>query len=436
MPRVPPSTYSNDNLPKGINRADGLGGRLGIATVGRVVNTPDGGNTPDSIPINELPDSPTIERAEQGTVTHKYSMSYTEALNRCAIYGRGTMVVDEAANYWRVLSSTVQYVRGDSAILTVVAESISFDVPPDEFQIQPVKINVDILKHPRYYYALTPTNQIPTPWPAWLSADTDNQITAKQAILRVIQAYRETPFAPQSDTIQTMVGVYHDNWQSMLSGGKYIYSLPNPEYNPAFPATSVPPIGETFLWDDGTLALYPQAAAVSGDDNPMRYYQSYNAQGTDPNGKVALAVAAAQEVIQKLWRMEDSPLINGVEITWSSYYFRPPWLNLGSYLEGPAEGATPVPDYFLSTSWPPNGTYTIFDNLAYCAPQIYSRSGYSSGPVQISWLRDADTIEYQRTWFRVTRKWLGAPIGSWDKDIYSSNSRPRFPDEYNTLVFA
>jgi hypothetical protein len=441
MPRVPPSTYSNDNLPQGVNRADGepkkngVGYRLGTKTSGRTISTPGGKTTPDDIPINELPDSPTIERAEQGTVTHKYTMSYTEALNRCNIYGRGQMVVDEADNYWRVLSSTVQYVRGDSAILTIVAESISFDVPPDEFQIQPVKLNIDITKHPRYYFALTPTAQIPTPWPSWLKADTDTQQAAKQAILRVIQAYRDTPWMPQTDTTKSLIGIYHDDIQAMLSGGKFIWSVPNPNYEPQFTATLPPQVGETFDWDDGTLAFYPQKATASGQDNPRFYYKYTNTTETDPGGKIQLALAAAQEIINKLWRMEDSPLVNGVEITWSSYYFRPPWLNLGSYLENPIDNKTGVPDYFWSTTWPPNGAYTIFDNLAAYAPQIYSLSGTSDGLVTISWLRDADTIEYQRTWFRVTRKWLGAPIGSWDKDIYSSNNRPRSPDEYNVLIY-
>lgn len=418
MPTVPNSTLTLDNLPQGVDRADGLGGRLGTATINLSVSTPDGGDTIDFIPINEAPDSPTIERAEQATCTHKYTLSYNEGINRLNIYGRGTLVRDSFYNYWRVLSTSLQRVRGDSALLTVTVESVSFDNPPDEFQITPVKLGIDILKHPRYFYALMPSNQISNP----AVTDTPAQIAAKQSIIRAIQVYRDSPFAPQSNTINSIIGTTHDVIGATLGSGALVYTVPNPDFDPTQKATATPPVNTS--------------PAVG--TNPQYLTVAFDLDTDDANGSVAMALAAANEIIGKLWRMEDTPLVNGVEMTLSQYWFRPPRLNLGGYVENPqSPSAIPfVPDYFVSTAYPPVSTQTIFDELASINPQCFSSTGQTGGLTSISWLRDADTIEYQRTWFKVTSKWLGAPIGAWDADLYSAGGRPTLPSDYRQLVFA
>ena len=446
MPTVPNSTLTLDNLPQGIDRADGIGTgtyggpKLGTATTGLSVFTPDGTNTTEAIPLNELPDSPTIERAEQGTCTHKYTLSYSEGLNRLQIYGRGTLVRDSGFNYWRVLSSSLQRMRGDSAVLTLTTESVSFDNPPDEFQVTPVKMGIDILKHPRYFYALMPSNQIPKPWPPFVVEDSDAQIAAKQAIIRAIQVYRENPFAPSANTLNNMSGVLHDVIGMGIASEKIIYTVPNPNFTDVFPATKVWPIGTKFSGHDvaGSGTNYPDVATDKTHPNPQYYYVSFDVATDDTYGTVALALAAAKEIIGKLWRMEDSPMVNAVEITLSQYWFRPPDMNLGGYIEDPSAATTnpQLPDYFTSKAYPPNSTSSIFTNLAKINPQCFSSTGDTSGTTTISWLRDADTIEYQRTWFRVTSKWLGAPIGAWDADIYSTGTRPYVPDMYKNLIYA
>jgi len=82
-----------------------------------------------------------------------------------------------------------------------------------------------------------------------------------------------------------------------------------------------------------------------------------------------------------------------------------------------------LPDYFGST----NGDYgtggTIFDNLAFYNPQSYYDN---TGKLNISWLRQADKQDYQRTWFKVTRTWIGSPIGHWDAQIYAKDFRPPY----------
>ena len=102
------------------------------------------------------------------------------------------------------------------------------------------------------------------------------------------------------------------------------------------------------------------------------------------------------------------------------YYFRPPKMNPGGYLETPIAGG--LPDYFGS----PSGDYlidTIFDDIAKNNPQCYADP--ITGLPAISCLRQADECEFQRTWFRLTRSWLCVPVGHWDTDLYTQgNYRP------------
>lgn len=366
-----------------------------------------------------------MERAEQCTVRHRFTMDWQEALNRWSIYSRGTLLQDSASNFYRVLVCNIQHQKPDTAILDITSEALSFDNPPDEFQITPVKLGLDIMKHPRYFYALMPTNQIPTPWPANVTADTDAQIAVKQAIIRAIQAYRENPFIPTAQAINNMVGALHDSITCNFVTGKGVYAVPNPNFNSNFPATAPIEVG-------GTV---PAAATSASDANPQYYYAAYDSGTTDPNGKIALAMAAAREIIGKLWRMEDAPLVNGWEIVWSEYYWRPPFLNPGGYVENPMAASPALPDYFVSPAYIPDST-TIFDRLSVYNPQCFAVNGQYNGTVSISWLRDADTFEFQRTFFKVTHRWLGAPVGAWDADLYNQFNRPSSPSDYRSLILA
>jgi hypothetical protein len=222
----------------------------------------------------------------------------------------------------------------------------------------------------------------------------------------------------------------HDDIVATFKSNKLVAPVPNPNYKPEFTATAADKLGTLYSTNP-----YPPAATLNGQPNPKIYYVAFDST-QDPSDKVAIALGAAQEIIMKLWRLEDTPLLNGFEITWSEYYFRPPPINGGSYIENPAAATPPLPDYFLSTAYPPNSVNTIFDNMAQWNPQCFSSTGNANGSVNISWLRDADSIEYQRTWFKVTRKWLGAPIGAWDAEIYTTESRPKYATDYQNLVLS
>ena len=82
-----------------------------------------------------------------------------------------------------------------------------------------------------------------------------------------------------------------------------------------------------------------------------------------------------------------------------------------------------LPDYFGSPAFD-YSINTIFDNIGSYNPQCYSGTGVPGGPVNISWLRKADVWDYQRTWFKITRTWIGAASAHWDVDLYTQNNRP------------
>src|SRR6185312_7988622 len=102
-----------------------------------------------SQPAEENPDSPEIERAEQATIMHVVKMSWTDGVALITGLGRGTFLQDSFGNITRVLSSRIKKNRGNQCEVTIVAESISFDTPPDDFQIDPIDLGLNIIKHPR-----------------------------------------------------------------------------------------------------------------------------------------------------------------------------------------------------------------------------------------------------------------------------------------------
>lgn len=426
MPSVPSTIPINDNLACGVDRNDGTNGKGGTPSLpGQIiVNASNGATNIANIPIEELDDSPVLERAEQFTSRHTRRLSYSEMLNRLGYYSRGALTIDSEGLQYLILSATGQYQKPGRGLLTTVEQCRSIDVPPDKISFRPVKLGLDIMKHPRYFYSLMPTNQIPK----FVGiSDTNDQINAKQAIIRSIQAYRENPFIPTSSNINNMVGSLHDVIMANLGSGKFTISKVNPNFNPAFKQTD--PI------DVGTSAGSPPAAAsTNGDPNPAIYFFYVNATSSDPNGKIAMALAAAKELIGKLWRMEDAPPISGVEMCWTTYSYVQESLNLGGYIEDPASASPPLPDYFYSSVYPPNPAFTIFDQLSYLNPQCYSANGKYGGGTSISWLRDADENDYQMPLFIKTRKWLGAPFGAWDADLNSQNDRPSVPSDYRNLI--
>lgn len=363
------------SLPSGFSRADGLSGRPGTPTPAGAVTIDTAAGTKLAVteaPVEEHPDSPEIERAEQATITHKFSMSWDEAVTRMTFLGRGLVETDEFGNGTKLLSAKICHKPGGMAELQTVSEAITFDSPPDQFQIVPVELGINIIKHPRYFYAFLGSG---------IGSATEYK---NQMVIRMLQNYFEIPTQAYRDSLTALL------YDSLASEGSVGDPIPQ--------------------WDDDQSEF--DGSFVAG---------------------TTMAKRAALEIIQKYWRGTENPYIVGYQISWSSFYFRPPYLNPGGYIEDPIFDATPqLPDYFWSPDFPPTSN-TIFDFMAAINPQCYSDSGLPNGVPTLSWLRKSDEIDYERTWFKITRSWIGSPVGYWDTELYTSDRRPQTFSDYLEL---
>lgn len=459
---TPPTTVIWTGLPVLLDVADGVTpitsvGGSGTATVGSptpegaVTYNPsnavtkasqNGGWTPFPFQIEELPDSPELERAEQATSVKRYRMPYQTGVSIISFLGRGSLLQDNEGNTLRVLSTSLKREKPNACVLTITSESTSFDTPPDEFSVEPIELGVDIVKYPRYFYALLPQ---PT--------DSAAVQQVKQAIVRAIQTYRDSPFFPPNSgqilngllLANQFSGQVHDNILSMITTGNVVVTIPNINFVTVdgTGAEVKPTADSSYAVQQFDAIVYPPKASSTDSPivNPVNIRVSLDAL-TSSNPSAQLALCAAQEIISKIWRQEDTPYQVAFQVTWSSYYFIKPQYNPGGYLEDPITDTgvlnPGLPIYFYSPDFT-EGT-TIFDDIAQANPQCYSSDGTTSGVKAISWLRKADVVDYQRTWFKVTRTWIGAPQAHWDSNLYNQGSRPgtgeyagAYPFGYNVL---
>lgn len=366
-----PIPYDPEILPSGFDRADGEDGRLGTATPAGAIEIDTGGDYSEgTAQVEEMPDSPTIERAEQATITHTWRINdWQVAKDTIEFYGRGRIWTDSDGRLTKVLSSTLQHEKGGTAILTVVSEGISFDSPPDHFSCIPIELGINIIKHPRYFYS-------------FFGANGTEEVT-NQMVIRMLQNYFDNPSAAYRDALT----------QQLKASEDWVGTSADPN-----PYGAVNEAG-LFVWNDDTVLI--------------------------PGTK--LAKRAAEEIVQKYWRNSETPYLIGREIRYAQYFWLPQPLNPGGYIEDPiTEGG--LPDYFWETEFG-----TIFSSDADFNPQCYSDTGDPGGTTNISWLRKADEVEFERTWFRITKTWMGSAVGFWDPELYSSSHRPHVPSDYLTI---
>lgn len=437
----------NPNFPTGLDRGDGVTvlpkQPLGSGGAGGTFGTPtppEARQTSSQTP-QEDPSSPDIERGEQGTIVHQFNLNWNDGLDYLPGLGRGTYLQDSAGNTSRVLTTRLKSVRGDQAQLTVTAESISFDTPPDEFSITPSDLGADIIKHPRYFWALNPT-----------STDSNNFETVgstqvsltkiKSDLIRMIQTYRDTPMFPSNDYVN---GLIQSTIMAQLSNGTvgFTTTVDNPHFDPTKPAVATQAY-------DGFPADIP-----AGNSQLLSLFIPYDP--TNITDGMTIAIAATKEIISKLWRQEDVPYFPTFEVRFSQYFFAPPFLNPGGYIE---DARDVVPEFFftpyqgtlqtvlargdfgssfsnLDTVQPQGFTNaSIFDNFPGINPQSFSSDRKSAGAafLNISSLRKADELEYQRTWFRKTSTWIIALNGHFDPDLYTESAGPQVSTDFDQLI--
>ena len=385
--------------------------------------------------VEELPGSPRIEQAQQTTCEHGLKMDVASALTYLDQLHLGTVVTDTDANLWRVLSSEYTHDSELHATLHYVLEALTFDTPPDDFDVVDEMLDLHIIKHPRYWRWLCPyagdeaTVQV---------GDRANVSVAqiKEAIIRMIQNYIESAFYPSQNMVNSLIQI---NIINQLQTGAIQFQWPNPAFDPS--KTIVDPV----TWD-GNAVDQPKDNCAYFLISSLSVYED-----DDPDtGPIHMAIAAAQELISKLWRQEDTPYITMYEVVLTQYFFQPVYINPGCYLEDPRDV---VPSYFMAPglTWPPtsaqlqpvpqgnpqaapasvlsggnldkiapvvSGYTTIFDLLVKINPQLYSSDGTDQGTLTISALRMPDRWHYERTWFGVTSRWKVACIGKYDPDLY------------------
>ena len=377
------------DLPFGYDRADGYGGRPGsLSAAGSVIVTSGWGDGIDNLPLEELDDSPAIERSEQATFTHRYRMPWDKCMDEISSLHRGLVRIDANDDVFVLLSANAQWQKPGIGVLTTVEECKTLDVPPHEIEVTPVELGLNIIKHPRYLWAFLGTG---------MGSVTEQQ---NQMVIRLLQDYFENASAAYRDALTKL----------LKDSMGYNPVSPNPVYSPQppVPATASP-----------TGYTWPSSAKVIGTD---------------------AAKAAALEIIQKYWRGEETPSVYGWQITWSAYYWQPQYLHPGGIVEDPMSQAVPeLPSFFwqLADTNDPEGLdggETIFSDFPWLNPQCYAQDGTFGGPMLISWRREPDQVSFNRTWYRVQRRWIGAPYGHWDTDLYSQLEGPQQASDYRTTA--
>lgn len=170
--------------------------------------------------------------------------------------------------------------------------------------------------------------------------------------------------------------------------------------------------------------LVKNAESVDSPDFAQQYINAVQSI-TDVNHK-----NAALELLNKKHKGEDSFYLSAYKITWSSYYWAPQILNPGGYIQDPiyTVGGTPgggLPASFWSTSGTPDGTNIFSQATAFNQNMFPTPSG--GPPFGLSWLRQSDEQHLERTWFRLSRTWIGAPLGNWDNEWYNQFTQPYQP---------
>jgi hypothetical protein len=144
--------------PNGLDRATGIDPFPGtptppdVAIASQVATPSPTGTTGDGSFFEEDPDSPEFDFGEQGTAAHTFTTDPTTfyTLLQSGSLARGQYYTDSTGDISRVLTSSVKWLKADRVKLRMTMEGINWGIPPDEFTIEPLDINPDLMKHPRY----------------------------------------------------------------------------------------------------------------------------------------------------------------------------------------------------------------------------------------------------------------------------------------------
>jgi hypothetical protein len=142
----------------------------------------------------------------------------------------------------------------------------------------------------------------------------------------------------------------------------------------------------------------------------------------------------AQELLFKKHKGIESFYLSGYKITWTQYFWSPQTINPGAYIEDPfSYSGGSIPAYFWDTNQNGSGT-NIFAGTQVMNQNMFPNINIHDITYGLSWLRQTDEQVLNRTWWRLTKSWVGAPGGHWDVEIYSAEPQPLQTQDYQGAV--
>lgn len=365
---MPGPTY--DTLPpSGLDRTNGLNGFPGTPqpanTIAQQIATPaPGGVQGDGSFFEEDPDSPEFDFGEQGTVRHSFECDPGTFQFLIPVLQRGQMQYDSFNDVSRILNTSAKWLKGNRVKVVTTAEGLNWGIPPDEFSMEPMEINPDLMKHPRW---------------------NNSYVGAGGSIQPGYDGNALTDI--QKGTIRNQLAA-----QNLASAASLFAIILGSGQN-TDPSVSLnnDPCGS---------AIFPTLA-----------------------GQWTIQQSMAWEIISKYWRGEDSFYLPAIVVTYTTYYYEEegaPPMNPGGYIEDPLSASPFVlPYYFWSLDGTPNSADSNNKLQSFAVGNVGNL--YSGG---VTYLRKADQERYERTWFKRTQTWVGAPTGAsgyiyWDPDLYN-----------------
>lgn len=185
-----------------------------------------------------------------------------------------------------------------------------------------------------------------------------------------------TGFIIRSSTVQAMrplLGKLVDVWQAGGEDG-------DPEANP-LPSDTVSVSGTNQSPKTERHPRYISLASIAGE---LGYVEDAlrGATPTKRDDAYAELSALGQELVDKIRAGNESFYMASLRYSWTSYYYTAPTMYRGGWVEPPGG---PLAGYFVGS---------------------------------ISWLREADDLNFDGNFWQLTRNWLGGPNGSWDNQLY------------------
>jgi hypothetical protein len=138
-------------------------------------------------------------------------------------------------------------------------------------------------------------------------------------------------------------------------------------------------------------------------------------------------LAQATELLLKKQKGEETFYLNGYLMTYVKYYWSPQFINPGGYIEDPF---SIVPNAFWTET---NTKSNIFSRTTLSNQNLYPFPTISP-PYGLSWLRHTDLMQLNRTWWKQTMSWVGAPLGLWDNEWYTPSFQPYQTNRYQGNV--